>query len=360
MFLFRSFISSSIYSKHYHLVYSITLIELISKMADCSDKSPDHTLINIDKVFGVIFAVYSPVITTINLLLIISLFATKQSLKNTSNFLLVCLSLSDSLIGAIVMPVLSVESLWYDHKRICNLKKLSHSLRTCFGGTSLDFTILLAADRYFHMNPDFMTSPSRLAKLFKPPKLYILTFVLFLVSISSAMFSYFMTKLEKGGFSTFAFAVFLLVLFTLFLVMYVRGYLRIRRHVEANPFYGNRGEANTNESPEYLNELFKTVFLLLITMSVSWLPYLVLHFIQAIQRFAKRAFLSSQTLHVFDRVACLSFYSNSIWSALIIFYRNKKSREWLARPFSSCNRRKPQEKVTDNTVVIGNIGAVND
>ena len=302
-------------------------------MADCPDRRPENTLININTVFGVIFAVYSPVITTINILLITSILATKQSLKNTSNFLIICLSLSDSLIGAIVMPMLSIENLWYNHQRICSLKIASEAVQSCFGGTSLDFTILLAADRYFHMNPDFQTSPSRLAKLFKPPKLYILTLVLFLLAISSSTFHIYATTLDTRPYNNLSFATFLLMLITLFMAMYIRGYLRIRRHVEDNPFYGNRREANSNENPEYLNELFKTVFLLLIAMSVSWLPYLVMHVMFAMRYLVNSVPVSSPAMIVFQKIAYVFFYSNSIWNALIIFYRNKKSREWLVNIF---------------------------
>ncbi len=329
-------------------------------MAGCSSKSPDNTLIIVNKVFGVIFAVYGPVITTVNILLIISFFATKQPLKNSFNFLIICLSISDNLVGALVMPVLSIENIWYDHEGICSLKKASDALGSCFGGSSLNLTILLAADRYFHMNPDFHTSPSRLAKLFKPPRIYILTLVLLLMLVLVSIYSYFTTELGSKGYNSPVYALFFLVMIVLVLVMYIRGYLRIRRHVEANPFYGNRGEANANESPDYLNELFKTVFLLIISFSVSWLPNLVWHSVIAIQSFAKGTIPSSHAFTVFDRISYVLSYSNSIWSALIIFYRNKKSREWLARLFSSCTRQKAQEEATDTSVVIGNIGAVID
>ena len=51
-------------------------------------------------------------------------------------------------------------------------------------------------------------------------------------------------------------AIILLVMMPIFVTMYTLSFLRIRRFVAENPIYQNRGEADSNESPEYLKELF--------------------------------------------------------------------------------------------------------
>ena len=71
-----------------------------------------------------------------------------------------------------------------------------------------------------------------------------------------------------------AVAVLLLILMPILVSMYTHGYIRIRRFVAENPVYQNRGEADSNESPEYLKELFKTVLLLIIVTMISYLPNL--------------------------------------------------------------------------------------
>ena len=72
-------------------------------MAECQVFYPDTFYSKTLHVSGVIYIFYVPVIVGTNALLIMSLIATKQSMKNTSNFLIACLSTSDILIGQLLV-----------------------------------------------------------------------------------------------------------------------------------------------------------------------------------------------------------------------------------------------------------------
>ncbi len=233
-------------------------------MEKCWFYLPESTSIETRRVFGVIFILYCPVIITINVLLIVSIFATKQSLRNTSNFLIVCLSTSDSIVGAIVMPIRAMENFWLEPEEFCNFIRIARPFQTYLTSNPLLMTMLLAIDRYLHMNPDFHRSPSRLAKLFKRPTIcfLILAFSLLsaLVSLAGSLTKKF--TLVRATLSNVLYVCFFLTMTILFVALYARGYLRLRRRVAANPIYAHREESASSENPEYLNELFKTVLLL--------------------------------------------------------------------------------------------------
>ncbi len=84
-------------------------------MSECFFGYPKSYPMYASRIIGAIYGIYCPVIITINVVLIVSFFATKQSMQNTSNLLTICLSISDSLIGAIVMPLQFIASILFDH-----------------------------------------------------------------------------------------------------------------------------------------------------------------------------------------------------------------------------------------------------
>ncbi len=316
-------------------------------MSACWYKYVDTLPVSVYRAFGFIFMLSSPIITAVNALLIISFIATKQPMKKTSNFLILCLSMSDCLIGAVAVPALGIENLWKGIRSTCTLITINMTLQSCLGGISLGMTILLAIDRYLHMNPDFHTSPSKFARIFRAPYIYIVAFTTCLLALSISIAAYLASRLGPNAISqTYAALTFFLVLLEIsFAAVYIRGYLRIRRYVAENPIYANRQAPNADEGPGYMNELFKTVLLLLIAMLATWSPFLALHLAQAIWYFKKNAYLTSNAFIVFRKTALWLFYSSSAINALIIFYRNKKSREWLFEKFSfRCKQRSEEQQ----------------
>ncbi len=126
-------------------------------------------------VLCVAYIILSALTVSINSLLIASFLATKQSMKKTSNFLIVFLSIVDCLNGATTMPLFGLYlAISVNNPIIAKLLLLATMpLFICFGLISLNLTMLIACDRYIHMNPD-LNRQSRLQKLFKKPNIYIL------------------------------------------------------------------------------------------------------------------------------------------------------------------------------------------
>ncbi len=330
-------------------------------MPGCFYSYPESYPIHASIVFCAIYAIYCPVIITVNIVLIVSFFATKQSMKNTSNLLIVCLSISDSLIGAIVMPMLFLGSLWFNSPKLCPTLRISIPLQYFFCGMSFTMTMLLAIDRYIHMKPNVVENESKIAKLFKVPIVYILIFAClsFCASISLSLHFLMKTNPQILAYFTALFTLILLLMMPIFVAIYSCGYLRIRRFVAENQAYQNRREANSNESPEYLKELFKTVLLLVIATVVTYLPFLALNLSTTILSFANKSYIINSNVFLIIAHTAIGFiFANSFANALIILFRNKKSRKWLKERLHSCCKQKKKEEEQSSPEVIVNIGIV--
>ncbi len=60
--------------------------------------------------------------------MIVSFFATKQSMQTTSSVLIFAWVYQTALVGVIVMPMLFIESLSYDSQKLCCIIKVSKCL----------------------------------------------------------------------------------------------------------------------------------------------------------------------------------------------------------------------------------------
>ena len=152
------------------------------------------------------------------------------------------------------------------------------------------------------------------------------------------------------------FAIVMLVILPIFVTIYARGYLRIRRFVAENPVYQNRGEADSNESPEYLKELFKTVLLLVIVIVISYVPMIATTLAATILSIVKHTDLKTTNYLIFAHTASIFLFANSFLNALIILYRNKKSKKWLKERLHSCCKQRKKEEEQRSPEVIVNIG----
>ncbi len=290
------------------------------------------------RLCGVIILFYSPVIIAINTLLIASIIATKQSLKSTSNLLIVFLCLSDVTIGAIFVPLQGIENIWYDDPRICAIKTATPALQAFCFGNSMGITMLLTIDRYLHMNPDFHRSSTKLAKSFRRPWIFGLLLVVCLISAITALTLHFaiINGLEWMLSVNLFFVVYCTITMVTITALYTRGYMRIRLHLADNPVYANREDPN--ENPEYLNALFKTVLLLIIALYFSWLSALVLNIVLVSAYFNDSNNFPPPAAEILYITSPFLFNTNSITNAAIIFYRNKKSRDWLMKKVFGCCR----------------------
>ncbi len=306
-----------------------------------------------------IYITISVLIVIINSLLTASFIATKQSTKNVSNFLIVLLSIVDCFSGITSLPFMGILNIWPYSKRDKSMDFTRNVLMQSFACISINLTLLIGIDRYLHMNPDLNRPPSRLQKLFKKQFLCILIFCIVIFSVSSAVGEAYLQ--QKNNFiSTFgvlmksSYSLCLLIMMSTLLVMYIRGYQRIRRFVAENPVYSNRG---STEEPEYVRELFKTVLFLIIAMLVSFLPICITNATAAVLIYKAPNVLNTFSFFCFVAASQLFLYSNSFTNALIILYHNKKSKEWLRnKVFGFCCKENNDAEHQNGAVVICKMG----
>ncbi len=287
---------------------------------------------------GMLYMFYAVLIVVVNVLLIISLFATKQSMLNASNFLIVCLSASDTVIGAVLLPILGYRRLSYPSAVSYALHKISSPLQYYLFAVTAITSMLLVIDRYNHMNPNFR-SPSKLQKFFERPTIYATVFIASCVLPAVFSAAFHLTTInhpETIPYALLCFDILSILFITACLAVYIHGYVRIRRFVAENQIH-----ANSNESPEYLRELFKTVFILLLVLFISCIPAITHNIIYLISVFQQIRILQPKTMYVLHKVSTFLFYTNSLANALIIFYRNKASKDWVLALFRTrfCNSR---------------------
>ncbi len=307
----------------------------------------------------VLYITSSVSIVAVNSLLAASFLGTKQSMKNASNILIVLLSIVDCLYGITVLPLMGILNPWPYFTSNESLNFARQALMQSFGGISMSLTILIGIDRYLHMNPDLNRPPSRLQKLFKKPWLYMLILCIVIFSVAVAVGEAY-SQPKTNSITTLRvlmlsiYFICLLIMMSTLLVMYIRGYSRIRQFVAENPVYSNRG---STEEPEYVRELFKTVFLILIAMLVSYLPISILQITEAVFIYTNHhiPFLFSYNFFCFTMISLLFMNANSFTNALIILYRNKKSKKWLrSKVFGFCCKENTDAENQNNAVVIGN------
>ena len=105
-------------------------------------------------IYAAFLLTFSSITVFGNIILIVSLIATQQVTQNTSNILIFVLRFSDLTIGAICMPLKSGIFLNLAASDLCMKFKMLQLLNA-FEHFSVVLTMLLAIDRYLHMNPRY-------------------------------------------------------------------------------------------------------------------------------------------------------------------------------------------------------------
>ena len=274
---------------------------------------------------GFFHAILSPVIFSLNLLLIVAFFKTKQAMSNSSNFLIMCILASDLLNGAIAVPLVSYFNFTSEPPG-CNMPPEYEAMLSFFGSTTFLLTIVLAADRYIHMNPS-IERPTKCARIFKRPYLYV---IVTLVVVSSLTYQ-FICVIVAGRFclaaiKKFVDTVMLMICLLYFIFSYIHGYLRIRKFVDNSPVYQN--ETNRANRPQYVLRLHRHIMVLIISLIVGYVPLLVHKFVVGVYTFSKTE-CGSSLVCIFNDVIIPVLFVSRLASPFIVLCYNKDMRTWV-------------------------------
>ena len=272
-----------------------------------------------------------PIVVLLNLTLIVSFVSTGQVTQNTSNILIFFVSLCDLASGIIFLPFSANLFLNFNAKDLSMKIKL-YLISEVFFYTSQFLTILIAFDRYLHMNPDLRSRPSKITKIFKRPFIYYLVAIIFLLNISyctaGALFQGESTILNE------AIALFPISLTSICMLAttcsYVKGYQRIRRFTDNNPVYQENGA--TDGHPSYVRNLYKTVLVLICLVCIHNLPFSIVSVVIVSLHYTKKLH-DYNIAGYFYEFAVFLMYTSSFTNCFAVFYFNKRVKCWISNKF---------------------------
>ena len=127
--------------------------------------------------------------------------------------------------------------------------------------------------------------------------------------------------------------------FSLLPGLYPKGYNGIKSHVIQSHLHSNETSIGVIKRARYLQNLSKTVLLLVLTMLLTYLPICIANGIQAVTKQAK-GLPETKGFMLFYTLSYLSMCSNGIFNSMIVLYRNKEAKRWMFQKLLTCGCRK--------------------
>ena len=280
---------------------------------------------------GVLMVLLSVPALLLNLAVIISLTASKQTFTSTPSFLMACLCATDLLGGSFTYVIMAAWLLQQYHQPGlnggCTLEYMLLFLLPTLYTFLLCITVLMATDRFLHMKTLTIRRPW-IQKIFEKPNIYILVCFCILLSLANGSL-FFIDSLNPESqavlaFTTMAFATVVLWLIT---ILYTCGYIVISRFSQRNPVH--RTLDGSYLAPPYLRSLYKSVLCLIATFIVSHTPLVIDIMSSSICRMAKACSDKIHVLQVYINFCFLSLYTSFLLDAIIILHYNETARAWL-------------------------------
>ena len=268
-----------------------------------------------------------PIVVVLNLTLIVSFVTTRQVTQNTSNILIFFVSLCDLASGIIFLPLTANMFLNFTANDVC-IKAKAFMISTVFNETSQILTILIAFDRYLHMNPDLRSRQSKITQIFKRPFIYYLVAIIFLLNFTFCTASALIQGKRDILDET-------LVLFPIFLTsicmlattcLYMKGYQRIRRFTDNNPVYQENSASDGH--PSYVRNLYKTVLVLICLVCIHNLPYTIVSVIITILDYLNKTYDNNMAAYIYESSLPL-LVAGKFTNCLAVLYFNKKAKCWI-------------------------------
>ena len=302
-------------------------------------------------ITGAAYAVLSPLALCLNALLMASFIATKQVYLNSTNFLIMCLCLSDLLNGTVTLPLLAYALLNDPSTNDCSAVMIGQVAGVLFPLISGGITLLIAIDRYLNMNPN-LDRRSRCYKVFQRPYLYyFLAFMAISVLPLSLLVRFlFYAKIVESRHLALASLgnALILALGTSFIAaLYIKGYLRIRKFTDASPIYGERNGKAVR--PQYVRSLYRSVLVLVILMLLVYVPICVTYTVLSAYTFTGSP-VEHFVVYLCYCIVGLLMFLNCIINSCVILWFNKTGKQWVLSKIR-CNLRRNTNDLNDVAVI---------
>ena len=295
--------------------------------------SKEYSLV--PKIIVVLAALLAVSAVILNSSLIAAFLATKQTTKNTSNIIISSISISDLLSGIIGMPLFAYFSI------VSRFNVIAAVTAIAFYLTSEVFTVLLAVDRYIHMNPN-LNRESKIQRILSKPYIFFVLIICVAYSSGAALLTFYWPSPEYVSHFALGGNISNVVAMSLVAGLYLRGYYRIRHFTEDNPVY--RNEDGTTNQPQYVRKLFKTVLLLTVAMFCTYSPVTIGNIAYFVYFAQKKPV--PETVSKFVTFAFVLAFANSSINSLIVLNHNDIAREWVKKNlFGKCLRRRDRGSI---------------
>ena len=281
-------------------------------------------------VFGSLYLFLSVIAPAMNSLLIVSFIATKQSTSAT-NKLIVCLSVADLLNGIISFPLMLCLHFGYINKENCTLMVGTIVIIAAFTYNSSYIILLLAIERYTHMNSKQLSSRS--SKVFRSPTIYVVVAAIAAFSFGQSTSYVFLERSGRSGCIAARVISMLTPLIGLPAVafVYIRGYMNVRRCVAAavnNADIPANAYGTVNSRQNFVRRLQKIVYMLVISLLATYGLHMIANCIDVV------SFISSSNdrdhyLVVILNLSLVVLHTHGTINCFIILHLNQVPREWI-------------------------------
>ena len=278
-----------------------------------------------------VFFLTIPIMIITNLLLVISLVKTKQY-KTACNVFIIILSISDCFAGAV--PLVFMSLLYTKYTNVHCEIELAAQFTTVFTFHVSGFMILLMTiDRYFLIKPNFEKMSELVDKIFTGSGRWYLIGVAITVALSLAVISIVLSL--TADLNIFNFVILVgdsTGLFSIF-IFYFKAYYRIQVYNKRKRLKDESTDTSQTTVSKrcYLYRFTKTLFLILLSYVICYLPFAFLGGSFVFLTHLKKSMPSGLRFAYY--MSGVSVYTTGIANAAIIFYRNGPVRKFLSDLF---------------------------
>ena len=278
-------------------------------------------------------------IIPINLLLVISMVKTRQIIGVSKKYILV-MSISDCLLGAVTIPTSLVTFTTYGKLRSCKIEYAAIFMQQFNVHVSVYMIFLLALHRYIKLTPNFQTQRRLPLWVTSVTGSRCLIVASFFISACHGT----MSTRAFGSRIGYSIPSMLLKAQDIGLaitvsIIYIKLFFKIKKHTKTSMVWspmrsGNKATSKNVEKPRYVKKLAKTIFMILLAVSICYFPFILFDLWTSFYTYIKKK-SAPQMVRFLYYMSWNFTFLNGVINALIIIYRNEQLRRFIRNSFTS-------------------------
>ena len=303
--------------------------------SECPNAFKDRVLLNKGQSDTILFitGITLPCILFINLFQGVALYKTR-SLNSRCRWYVFMLTISDGMYAVTAMPLLLVLFSKYRETRFCLLEYATVFAIQFNLNVSVYLTALIAYQRYLKINPSLknLTSTGLRWSLMSGNLANFLVVLCFVLPLAHAIFSTHVFGKTSSPWPNFILKCVDVVIMSTVYFLYFKVCYRVRNRRRQQGDLPMRviikDKERSTRSSSYSYEFTKTVLFILVTLVISFLPFLIVDLWTSWFTYVKHR-TSPAPVRFFYNVSVTIMPSICFWNALIFIYRSKALKQYL-------------------------------